>query len=145
MADRFEICPTSEIPPGGRKIIEVKNISIGIFNVEGEFYALHNKCPHQFAPLCRGKITGATQSDKPGEFEWTKDNEVVRCPYHGWEFDILSGESIFNPHKVRTRTFETEVEESSEIKKYGTEIKGDEPPVDTFDVEVEEEIVVVYV
>ena len=145
MVTRYVVCPASELEPGSRTIVEVNSLSIGVFNVDGEYYALNNVCPHQLAPLCEGKLTGTPCSDSPGEFEeWVRDGEILRCPWHGWEFDVKTGESIFNPH-LRARTFETDVEEPDEKIEYGVTLHGDEPPVDTYDVEVEEEMVVVYI
>lgn len=150
MTTRFEICPAEELAPGERRIVEVDSLSIGVFNIDGEYYALNNVCPHQLAPLCEGRITGTVQSDRVGEYEWEKNGQIVQCPWHHWEFDITSGESVFNPHKVRTRTFDVEVETKSEADEeqvdcYETALQGDEPPVETYDVEVEEDILVLYI
>ncbi|WP_200531168.1 Rieske (2Fe-2S) protein [Halorubrum sp. LN27] len=148
---RFEICSADEFDPGERRIETLGGFSVGIFNVDGEYYAMKNDCPHQRAPLCEGKVGGTTEADSPGEYEWVKPGQVVRCPWHGWEFDVKSGESVFNPHKVKAKTFEARVE--SEDKAGATdggcggcdvELEGDEPPVETYDTEVEDGIVVVY-
>lgn len=136
---RVEVCPAEDLPPGERTIVEAEGLSIGVFNVDGEFYALNNVCPHQLAPLCEGPVTGEVTAPDVGEYEMTRQGEIVRCPWHGWEFDIETGESAFNPH-LRTRTFEVELEECE----YGTELEGEEPPVETYDVEVEREMVVLY-
>ncbi|MGH2549124.1 MAG: Rieske (2Fe-2S) protein, partial [Thermomicrobiales bacterium] len=55
---RHVVGRVSEVPPGGRKIVEASGRSIGIFNVNGSFHALRNSCPHQAAPLCLGAIKG---------------------------------------------------------------------------------------
>lgn len=153
MKKRFEICPADELPPGERTIVDLNGHSVGVFNVDGEYYALKNDCPHQRAPLCLGKITGTTAATEPGDVEWTDDGHILRCPWHGWEFDIETGESVFNPHKVRARSFETTVEAedgASEANatdggcECGVDLEGDAPPVDTYDVDVEREQVVVY-
>ncbi|WP_267643367.1 Rieske (2Fe-2S) protein [Haloarchaeobius amylolyticus] len=151
MEKRFEVCPADDIGQGERLITELDGFSIGIFNVDGEYFALKNDCPHQRAPLCEGPVTGTTTSDKAGEFEYERPGEIVRCPWHGWEFDIKSGESIFNPHKVKAKSFEATVEEPEDVATDGSgcdgcsvELEGDEPPVETYDVEVEQETVVVY-
>ena len=152
MPDRHDICPAAEIQPGERRIVEIDGISVGVFNVDGEFYALNNVCPHQLADLCKGPVTGTTTSSGVGEFgEWTRDGEIIRCPWHGWEFEIATGESLFNPH-VQTRTFEAAVEgecgdcdATDQEAEYGTNLAGEEPPVDTYDVAVQEGTVVVYV
>lgn len=160
-SNRFEVCPTSELEPGERKLVTVNGISIGVFNIDGEYYALNNVCPHQLASLCTGPLTGTTTAADAGEFDsWVRDQEIIRCPWHGWEFDVKTGESLFSPH-LRTRSFETDVEEMTatiegeatdenageeEAKdRHGTDLAGDEPPVETYAVEVEQEMVVVYI
>ena len=176
---RHEVCPVEELPPGERAIVEVDGLSIGVFNVDGAFYALANVCPHQLAELCRGPIGGLVTSEAVGEYGWDREGEIVRCPRHKWAFDVKTGESVFNPH-LRTRTFDVEVEASNDDGasggdgdgdgpnedgadatagdadsvdaeaerqrvEYGTPLSGEEPPVETYDVEVEDELVVVYV
>ncbi|MEZ0295234.1 MAG: Rieske (2Fe-2S) protein [Candidatus Methylacidiphilales bacterium] len=108
------VCRVGEIPEGGRKIVQIGNKSIGVFHLKGgRFYALLNVCPHQLAPLCAGKITGTMGfTDKVGEYTWQREGEIVRCPWHAWEFDITTGRSIFNPHKVRTRAYPVSVAQS---------------------------------
>lgn len=152
MSERHEICPASEFSPGERRIIEVEGLphSIGVFNVDGTFHALANVCPHQLAPLCEGEITGETVSDKVDDYRRIREGEVIQCPWHGWKFNIEDGTSVFNPHELRTRTYEVAVEESAgagndEDVESGTVLEGEEPPVDTYSVEVEEEVVVLYV
>ncbi|WP_115863352.1 Rieske (2Fe-2S) protein [Halorussus litoreus] len=147
---RHVICPSSELESGERRIVEVEGLSIGVFNVDGEYHALNNACPHQLAPLCEGTISGTTESDGVGEVDWVRDGEIVRCPWHNWEFDLTTGESVFNPHEVRAGTFEVDVEAPADAgapdeacacdaESYGTELAGDEPPVETYDVDVEDE------
>lgn len=152
MTERYEVCPVEELPPGERKIVNIgeQRFSIGVFNVDGEFYALRNVCPHQLAPLCEGKITGEVTADRAGTFERVREGEVLQCPWHGWKFNIKDGTSVFNPHKVRTRSYETTVEGphgcmSEDREEHGTPLEGDAPPVDGYDVEVEDTVVVVYV
>ena len=143
---RIEVCPVTDLPAGERTIVEVEGLphEVGVFNVDGEFFALANVCPHHLAPLCEGTITGEMQSAGVGDYELVRDGEVIRCPWHGWKFDITDGRSVFNPHKLRTRTYETAVEPTQEDE-YGTALKGDEPPIETYDVAVEDAVVVLYV
>ena len=123
----------STVPPGERCIVEAEGRSIGIFNVNGEFFAMRNSCPHQAAPLCLGSIKGMTMPSKPGEYVWARDGEILRCPWHGWEFDITNGRSIFNPHKIRVRTYEVTVE------------TDEDPSVETYPVTVEDGVIVLHV
>lgn len=148
MTERIEVCSTSELAPGERIVIEAKSRSIGVFNVDGEYYALNNICPHQMAPLCEGQITGHVESDGVGDYSLVREGEIIQCPWHGWKFDIRDGRSIFNPHAMKTSTYDVVAEPSQgmsiKCERYGTELKGDEPPVETYSVEVEKEVVVVY-
>ena len=130
---RHIIGRVSELPPGGRTIVEVEGRSIGVFNVQGQYYALRNRCPHQGAPLCLGAIKGMALPSKPGEYVWGREGEILRCPWHGWEFDILTGRSIFNPHRMRVRTYEVTVE------------PDDDPTIETYPVTVEDGVIVLYV
>ncbi len=116
----------SEIAPGGRKIVDVEGRSIGVFNVHGNYYALRNRCPHQGAPLCVGAIKGMTLPSKPGEYIWAREGEILRCPWHGWEFDITTGQSIFNPHNTRVKTYEVtvEAEEDESVETYAVTVEA---------------------
>ena len=97
-----------EIPKGTRKIIQIEGRSIGVYNVDGEFFALHNYCPHQGAELCKGPICGTTLESPVYEFIYGRDQEIVRCPWHGWEFDLKTGKSLFS-ERVRARSYQIEV------------------------------------
>jgi nitrite reductase/ring-hydroxylating ferredoxin subunit len=127
---------TNDLPPGSRVIVDVGGRSIGVFNIAGNFYALRNRCPHQGAPLCLGKIKGTTLPGKPYEYVYGRENEIIRCPWHGWEFEITTGRTYFSPHKMRVKTYDVTVEEP------GTD---DDTVLETFDVTVEEGLVVLHV
>ncbi|MEF8906513.1 MAG: Rieske (2Fe-2S) protein [Haloarculaceae archaeon] len=149
--ERVEVCPATEFPPGSRTVVSAEGREVGVFNVDGDLFAIANACPHQLAPLCEGQLTGEVTAPAVGEYELTRENRVVRCPWHGWKFDLETGESVFNPH-LRTGTYDVAVEPSagetdgcSGNCEYGTDLAGEEPPVDTYDVAVEQEVVVVYV
>ena len=109
-AVRFVVCAVEDLPPGTRRIVTVGSRSIGVFNVGGRFYALRNVCPHQGAPLCEGPLTGTTLPGPPGTFRYGREGEIVRCPWHGWEFDVTDGRSIVDPHAVRVRAYPVAVE-----------------------------------
>ncbi len=135
------IATVEEIPSGGRKIVEVGGLSIGVFNVRGAYYALKNSCPHQGAPLCRGNVKGTTLPSKPGEYIWGRDGEIIRCPWHGWEFDILTGRSLFNPHRVRVKAYEVTVEPGEPAEGGG---QDEDPSVETYPVTIEADRVVLH-
>jgi 3-phenylpropionate/trans-cinnamate dioxygenase ferredoxin subunit len=104
------VATTDEIGPGQRRIVEVEGRSIGVFNVGGRYYALRNTCPHAGAPLCEGTLSGLVTSGAPGEYGYEREGEILRCPWHGWEFDVTTGRSWFDPARTRVRAYETTVE-----------------------------------
>lgn len=107
-AQRWPVARTADIAPGECRIVEVKRHSVGIFNVNGEYVAVLNVCPHELAPVCRGQVSGTTLPSLPGEYRWGRDGEILACPWHGWEFDLLTGRSLTDP-KVRVRRYLTEI------------------------------------
>ena len=136
MAKKYDVCYADELQPGDRKIVEIAGRSIGIFNVDSEFFALRNSCPHKAAPLCKGIVDGLVTGQKPGEFEFERTGEILRCPWHGWEFDLKTGESVFNPHKVRVRNYQVSVEAGAEVRAMALADDKD-PSIETFAVTVE--------
>jgi 3-phenylpropionate/trans-cinnamate dioxygenase ferredoxin subunit len=91
---QWPIGQIDEIPPGERKIVEIKGRSIGVFNVNGQYVAVLNLCPHELAPVCMGRVAGTTLTSPPGEFKWGREGEILFCPWHGWEFDLLDGSCL---------------------------------------------------
>jgi 3-phenylpropionate/trans-cinnamate dioxygenase ferredoxin subunit len=101
----------NEIPPGERKIVDVNGRSIGVYNVAGEFFAIRNRCPHKGGPLCEGRTAGFMKCDRPGApYEYLRKGEIVRCPWHGWEYDLKSGQSWVDPASVRVRSYDVGIE-----------------------------------
>ncbi len=80
-----------------RKIVDVNGKSIGVFRIDDEFYALRNRCPHQFGPLCLGTLAARAVSDVPGNVAMDTGAPLLACPWHGWEYDIATGQSFMGP------------------------------------------------
>jgi len=79
-------CPAAEIPPGSGKTLAVGGKEIAVFNVDGTFYAVDNECPHRGGPLGEGDLEGC----------------VLTCPWHAWQFDLKTGESLTDDSRVTT-------------------------------------------
>jgi nitrite reductase (NADH) small subunit len=105
----IRVCRVEELPPGSRKIVAGGRSGIGVFNRDGNFYALANYCPHNGAPVCLGPVTGTTQSDASYQADWVSEGRILRCPWHGWEFDLSSGKSVALPTRL-VRTYPVRVE-----------------------------------
>jgi nitrite reductase (NADH) small subunit len=104
------VCGAHEIPPGGRRIVAVAGRSVGIFNVAGRFYALLNRCPHRGGALCEGPVGGTALPTDGRTYVYGRDGEVLRCAWHGWEFDIATGRALVDAG-VRARTYPVTVED----------------------------------
>ena len=149
---KYVVGTVDEIPPGERKLVQIAGRTIGVFNVQGEFVALLNRCPHQGGPLCEGHTLGFLRSDGPGQYHYTRPGEVLRCPWHGWEFDLRTGQSWFDPAWGRVRTYEVAVEPGSALAE-AEQVLAAQPGMegmqkgiyaaDTYPVSIEEQYVVV--
>ncbi|GLR87534.1 Rieske (2Fe-2S) protein [Bradyrhizobium iriomotense] len=112
---RHVVCSADELPPGSRKVVVVDGREIGVFNVEGRLHALLNRCPHGGAAICSGVVTGLSQSSGPGDYRLERRGEFLRCPWHGWEFDMATGQSWCDPRRTKVRSFEVKLEAGSEL------------------------------
>ena len=110
------IGPIGEFPPGSHKVVKIRAVEIGVFNVDGELYALPNICPHQFGPLCTGKVSGTMQSGPATgwTYQWGLEGEIVTCPWHGIEFDIATGRALSSP-RLKVRHYPIRVEQEQVI------------------------------
>ena len=109
-----------------------------VFNLGGEFFALGDRCPHKGGSLSQGKLTGLVESSQPGEYRYSRRGEIIRCPWHSWEFDIRTGHSWCDPERLRARHYAVSVEPGARV------VEG--PYVaETFPVTVENDYVVVEV
>ena len=102
---KYVVCQASEIPVGMAKAVEVAGHQVCIFNLGGEFAAISNHCPHEGAELSYGKLVSLVQSDTPGSYTRTSSRPMVKCPWHGWEFDVRTGQSWCRPNSVKTRSY----------------------------------------
>lgn len=114
---RHIVATVDEIAPGTSKVVNVNGREVGIFNVDGEFFALLNRCPHMAAELCKGAIVGLVQSGDVGDYQLGRPGEFLRCPWHGWEFEIRSGQSYCDPKHTRIRKFDVKIEAGETLVK----------------------------
>lgn len=112
MSDLFEVASVDELQPGERMIVTVDGQSIGVFNVDGEYHAILNRCQHEGGPVCDGKVQDALVGEYLGPGERVKetfsDTPAIACPWHGWEYDLTTGDHLGDPD-VSLPTFEVAV------------------------------------
>ncbi|MQA86357.1 MAG: Rieske 2Fe-2S domain-containing protein [Streptosporangiales bacterium] len=95
--EEHTLCPAEEIPVNGVRVFPLGRHGIGVFNIEGRFYALSNRCPHAGAPVCHGTITGTTRYRGGYDMDWVREGEILQCPWHAWQFEIATGRSLTRP------------------------------------------------
>ena len=107
------VAAVAEIPPGTRKLIEAGGRAIVVFNLDGEFFALANRCPHRGGSLFHGIQTGLIESMEPGEYCYSRRGEMVKMEYLSTErvelvYTLPLGEIVldfFDQMKSRTRGY----------------------------------------
>jgi 3-phenylpropionate/trans-cinnamate dioxygenase ferredoxin subunit len=135
---RHVVAAASAIAPGERKFFSINGREIGVFNHGGEYFALLNRCPHQGGDLCKGTLVGMVTSKEPGQFDYSRAGELLKCPWHGWAYDIRTGQSWCDPDDTKVKSYDVTVEPGEAL------VKG--PFVaETFAVSVEQDYIVVEV
>jgi nitrite reductase/ring-hydroxylating ferredoxin subunit len=88
------VARAGEVPPGSSRTVTAGERTLALYNVDGRFYATQGECLHLKGPLADGEL----------------DGQVVTCPWHGWQYDVRSGENEFD-RALRLETFEVVVED----------------------------------
>lgn len=88
-----KVAKISDVAEGFGIMVSIEGIEVALFNVGGKFYAMNNTCAHRGGPLGEGMLEGAT----------------VTCPWHGWQYDIVSGKGIMPP-SAQIPTYKVKVE-----------------------------------
>jgi nitrite reductase/ring-hydroxylating ferredoxin subunit len=96
MSDFINVAKISDVPEGEGRVFHVGRIEVAVFHVDGSFHALDNTCIHRGGPLGDGMCSGTT----------------VTCPWHGWQFDVVSGKCLNSP--------------GESVDRYETRIDGDD-------------------
>lgn len=91
------VCPVDELPPGSVKIVHAGEISVGVYNLGGELYAIEDRCSHDDGPLAEG--------------DFDPQIGVAICPRHGAHFDIRTGKALTLPAYIPVDTFPVRVDD----------------------------------
>jgi nitrite reductase/ring-hydroxylating ferredoxin subunit len=95
------VAQANDLSEGESIDVLIEGREIGIFIKDGEYYGYLNYCPHQGGPVCDGDLFGtkdATFDRETLEYEefWTREGEILVCPWHNWEFDLTTGDAVAN-------------------------------------------------
>jgi nitrite reductase/ring-hydroxylating ferredoxin subunit len=102
---RYVVARADELQEGDRRIVQVGGREVGIYRLNGKFYAVLNRCPHLGGPLCKGGVVSEIYASVPGDVRGNASRLLVTCPWHNWEFDVNDGQSYFSPKGPRARMF----------------------------------------
>ena len=108
---RHVVCKQDELGPGQmRTVMKGRAPIIVVCSDAGRYYAIRGVCPHQGARLDKGQLTSLTVSEKPGVYGIDRDGEILRCPWHSFDYDIVSGNCVSDPNR-RIKTYPVYVED----------------------------------
>ncbi len=93
MANFVTVATVDELPPGSRTVVEIEGHYVAVFNVDGRYYAIEDRCTHDDGPLAEGELYGT----------------VIECPRHGATFDITTGAVLSMPAIKPVPRYETRV------------------------------------
>ena len=94
------VARVEDLSDGDRIVVQLEGREIGLFNLDGEYKAYLNWCAHQSGPICEGICSGTWENasfDRDSlevELEWSSTDNILNCPWHGWEYDLTSGECL---------------------------------------------------
>jgi nitrite reductase/ring-hydroxylating ferredoxin subunit len=114
---QYKLAPLEKLEGNNRLFIDIKGTEIVVLEHEGEVYAVRNLCPHQYGDVGEGMIERKIVADVPNVGERIQERyepgkRVIRCPCHGWAFDLDSGDNIADPQNAPgIQTYEATVED----------------------------------
>lgn len=108
---RNRVGRVEDVPANGPLLVMVGNLSIGVYRVGDTFKAWRNSCPHMDAPVCRGTVAGTNLPSGVYEYVPGRQGEILQCPWHGWEFDLVTGEHLVESSRSRLRGYPVEVQD----------------------------------
>jgi len=113
-AARVRVATESEFDDPGREIVTVGDAEVGVFLIDGAYYAVRNQCAHEGGPVCMGEVRNELEAD-PGEAgslptEAFTGAKTVSCPWHGYTYRLETGEHV-GVDDVALQTYEVVVED----------------------------------
>ena len=115
MAEVF-VAKISEFPDGDRRLVRAGPADIGVFHHDGAFYAYSNTCLHSGGPACEGimipKVVDVIGEDRVYQGQVFSDEMHFVCPWHGWEYDLKTGECA-GDRKKKLRRYQTLVRDGN--------------------------------
>lgn len=95
--DKRPVATLAELQTEGQRLVESEGQEIGIYYVDGHVHAWRSVCPHRAARVCRGLVGGTHLPSEVYSYAFGLEGRILRCPYHGWEFDLTTGQLLVDP------------------------------------------------
>jgi nitrite reductase/ring-hydroxylating ferredoxin subunit len=100
----YYVCESDDLGEKDRRVVECGDKTVGVFRVDGEIHAWHNRCAHLRGPVCQGRIYQRVLEPVAADgtvrmLERSEEHTHIVCPWHGYEFDLKTGEHPGNPAK----------------------------------------------
>jgi nitrite reductase (NADH) small subunit len=108
---RHHVGGVSDFPLNQFVTFEITGRPVGVVRTNQGFFAVRNRCPHQAANICAGRVAGTMVPSKPFDYDYSEETLVVACPWHRWEFALATGESFGRITNKRLVTYAVEVDE----------------------------------
>ena len=105
----YEVARFDDLPDVGPLLVTVAGLQIGLFRVGQTVRAWRDHCPHMAAPVCRGVVRGTMLASKVYEYTPGREGEILQCPWHGWEFDLVDGHHLAPGSPARLRGYPSDV------------------------------------
>ena len=105
----YQVAPIEDFAKDKLHTVEIEGRIITVVRTDAGIFSMGNSCPHQGAPMCSGSIHGTMLPSDPDEYVYGEDGQVIRCPWHGYEFSIRTGESICGAITGRVPVYEIDV------------------------------------
>ena len=103
---RLDVCAAADLPAGSARVVHAAAVTIGVYNLDGELYAIEDRCSHDDGPLAEGELD--------------VEAGVAVCPRHGARIDIRSGRPLTLPAVLPVATFPVAVEDGRVVVEIDT-------------------------
>lgn len=108
--EEFDVGTVEDFEAGRFQPVNIPGKDIWVMRTAtGGFHGLKNTCPHRAAPICRGSTEGTYVPSAPGEYVFGLEDQIIRCPYHGYEYSLETGMAIFADVKERVVRYRVRV------------------------------------
>jgi nitrite reductase/ring-hydroxylating ferredoxin subunit len=109
---KHDVLGADELQPGEARAVRVEGIAVVVIRkADGTLSALRDICPHHGARLSIGVVRPLVEADDEKSYVLSDTQTTIRCPWHGFEFDVDSGRCPADPEKYRVRAYGVSVQD----------------------------------